>query len=57
MDDRAIATKFAIVASDTFAYGMGQIYEAYRNPNPRSSKEVRVFRSMKDALDWIEAKQ
>ena len=27
MDDRDIATKFAIVASDTFAYGMGRIYE------------------------------
>jgi len=23
MDDRTIATKFAIVASDTFAYGIG----------------------------------
>ena len=56
MDDRNIATKFAIVASDPFAYGMGQLYEAYRNINPRSTKEVRVFRSMKDAMEWIEEK-
>ena len=56
MDDRKIATKFAIVASEPFAYGMGQLYEAYRNINPRSTKEVRVFRSMKDAIEWIEEK-
>ena len=56
MDDRKIATKFAIVASETFAYGMGQLYEAYRNINPRSTKEVRVFRSMKDAMEWLEEK-
>ncbi len=56
MDDREIPTKFAIVATDTFAYGMGRMYEAYRNLNPRSTKEVQVFRSMKDAMEWIEEK-
>ena len=56
MDDRKIATKFAIVASAPFAYGMGQLYEAYRNINPRSTKVVQVFRSMKDAMEWIEGK-
>ena len=30
--------------------------EVYRNLNPRSTKEVRVFRSMKDAMGWIEEK-
>ena len=56
MDDRKIPTKFAIVASDPLAYGMGRLYEAYRNLNPRSTKEVRVFRSMNDAMEWIEEK-
>ena len=56
MDDRKIATKFAIVASDPLAYGMGRMYETYRNLNPRSTKEVRVFRSMNDAMGWIEEK-
>jgi len=56
MDDRTIPTKFAIVASDTFAYGMGRMYEVYRNLNPRSTKVVQVFRSMKDAMEWIEGK-
>ena len=54
MDDRNTPTKFAIVASDTFAYGLAQIYESYRNLNPRSSKNVCVFRSLQEALEWIE---
>ena len=54
MDDRTAASKFAIVAPDSLAYGLGTIYEAYRNLNPRSTKKVRVFRSMQEAMDWIE---
>jgi hypothetical protein len=53
MDDRDIETKFAIVASEAFAYGMGRIYEIYRNLNPRSTKKVRVFRTLPEAMDWI----
>jgi hypothetical protein len=56
MDDNTISTKFAIVAPDTFAYGMGRLYEVFRNVNPRSTKKVRVFRSMQEAIDWIEEK-
>jgi len=56
MDDKTISTKFAIVASDTFAYGMGRLYEVFRNVNPRSTKKVSVFRSMQEAIDWIEEK-
>ena len=57
MDDKAISTKLAIVASDTFLYGMGQLYEAFRNVNPMSTKKVSVFRSMQEAIDWIEGKE
>ena len=56
MDDNTISTKLAIVASDTFLYGMGRLYEVFRNVNPRSTKKVSVFRSMQEAIDWIEAK-
>ena len=57
MDDNTISTKLAIVASDTFLYGMGQLYEAFRNVNPKSTKKVSVFRSMQEAIDWIEGKE
>ena len=53
MDDRTIATKFAIVASDTFAYGIGQLYEAFRNVNPLSTQKVGEFRNIQEAMDWI----
>ena len=54
MDDNTISTKLAIVASDTVFYSLGQLYEVYRNMNPKSTKKVAVFRSMQEALDWIE---
>ena len=56
MDDNTISTKLAIVASDTFLYGMGRLYEVFRNVNPRSTKKVSVFRSMQEAIDWIDEK-
>ena len=56
MDDNTISTKLAIVASDTFLYGMGRLYEAFRTVNPKSTKKVGVFRSMQEAIDWIEEK-
>jgi len=57
MDDKAISTKLAIVVSGTFLYGLGQLYEALRNVNPMSTKKVSVFRSMQEAIDWIEGKE
>ena len=57
MDDKAISTKLAIVVSGTFLYGMGQLYEALRNVNPMSTKKVSVFRSMQEAIDWIDGKE
>jgi len=56
MDDNTISTKLAIVASDTFLYGMGRLYEVFRNVNPKSTKKVSVFRTMQEAIDWIEEK-
>jgi len=56
MDDNTIPTKLAIVASDTFLYGIGRLYETFRNVNPKSTKKVSVFRSMQEAIDWIEEK-
>ena len=56
MDDTTTSTKLAIVASDTFLYGMGRLYEALRNVNPKSTKKVAVFRTLQEAMEWIEEK-
>ncbi len=53
MDSRSTRTKFAIVAPNDYAFGLGRMYEAHRTMNDRSTKEVGVFRTMEEALAWI----
>ena len=53
MDSRSTRTKFAIVATDDYTFGLGRMYEAHRTLNDRSTREVAVFRTMEDALAWI----
>ncbi|HEU5179830.1 MAG TPA: hypothetical protein VFW45_03495 [Candidatus Polarisedimenticolia bacterium] len=54
MDPGKTPSKFAIVAGSDLAFGLGRMYEAYRGMNPRSSKEVKVFRILEDALKWLD---
>lgn len=54
MDEQTTPTKFAIVAPRDFLYGLGRMYQAYRNLNERSNKDIYVFKSIKDAMMWIE---
>jgi hypothetical protein len=53
MDVRSAVSRFAIVAPQDLAFGLGRMYEAYRGMNPGSTKEVAVFRTRQDALDWL----
>ncbi|HEU4724621.1 MAG TPA: hypothetical protein VFU59_04890 [Candidatus Eisenbacteria bacterium] len=46
--------KFAIVAGDTLAYGLGRMYQAYRELDPRSTKVVRVVRTLDEAERFLE---
>lgn len=54
MDAGEKGSKFAIVASSDLAFGLGRMYGAYRGMNPKSAKEVKVFRNPEDALEWLE---
>ena len=51
--DPAAASKFAIVAPGDFAFGLARMYATYRAMDQRSTKEVRVFRAMNDAVAWL----
>lgn len=51
--DAAAPSKLAIVATTTLAYGLGRMFETYRSLDPRSTKQVAVFRSKRDALKWL----
>ena len=53
-DAPGATAKLAIVAPADMAYGLGRMYQAYREM-AADTKEVGVFRSMSDALQWIEA--
>lgn len=55
--DAASSSRFAIVAPDDLAFGLGRMYAAYRGVEERSTKEVRVFRTMEDAIAWLDERQ
>lgn len=52
--DAAVPTsRFAIVAPGTLAYALGRGYQAYREMDARSKKEVGVFRTLVEALEFL----
>jgi hypothetical protein len=53
MDDPEAPSKFAIVAPQDIAFGLGRMYEAHRAMSAQSAKEVGVFRTMTEALAWL----
>jgi hypothetical protein len=52
MDDRR-ASKFAIVAPQDLAFGLGRMYQTYRSLDESSTKEVGVFRTLGEALAFL----
>jgi len=52
-DPPADAGRFAIVAPDSLAFGLGRAYQTYREMDPRSKKEVEVFRTLAEALAFL----
>ncbi|HXF49471.1 MAG TPA: hypothetical protein VNL73_08635 [Verrucomicrobiae bacterium] len=53
MDTPPTWTRFAIVATQDLAFALGELYEAYRRLEPRSTKDVAVFRTMSEALAFL----
>jgi hypothetical protein len=53
MDSAPSESKFAIVAPQNIAFGLGRMYEVYRGLNPRSTKRVGVFRTRAEALAFL----
>ena len=56
-DSHGVKTKLAIVVSSNLGYGLGRMYQTYRNMMPGTKKELGVFRNLRDALEWIGKKQ
>ena len=53
MDDKDTTSRFAIVAQTDIAFGLGRMYQTYRALDRRSTKEVGVFRTMREALAFL----
>lgn len=53
-DHGVIKRKLAIIVSSTFAFGLARMYEAYRSFSKNSNKEIRVFKTEKDAYEWLQ---
>ncbi|HKA36523.1 MAG TPA: hypothetical protein VKH43_06850 [Thermoanaerobaculia bacterium] len=54
MDPPDGKSRLAIVAPSDFAFALGRRYETFRGLDPRSTKEVRVFRSLAEALAFLQ---
>jgi len=53
MDPPGSKTKFAIVAPEDIAFGLGRMFQAFRELDVRSTKEVGVFRTMEEARAFL----
>jgi hypothetical protein len=53
MDSYDKRTRFAIVAPTTIAFGLGKMFQAQREIETRSNKEVGVFRTRTEALVFL----
>jgi hypothetical protein len=54
MDASGPPTRFAIVAPSTIAFGLAKMFEAQRDLQVGSQKEVGVFRTRPEALRFLE---
>jgi hypothetical protein len=53
MDPPRDTGRLAIVAPDDLTFGLGRMYEAFRELNEKSRKQVAVFRDRASAFRWL----
>lgn len=53
MDRASASSMLAIVARSDLAFGLGRMYQTYRELQVKSTKQVGVFRSLDDALAFL----
>jgi hypothetical protein len=52
-DDPTQSAKFAIVAPTSLGFGLSREYQSYRELQAQNSKQVRVFRTLAEALVFL----
>jgi hypothetical protein len=53
MDTSGVTSRFAIVAPEDLGFGLGRMFQAYRELEKGSRKEVGVFRTLAEAFEWL----
>ena len=53
MDPTDAEAKFAIVAPEDLGFGLGRMFQAYREMEKASKKVVGVFRTLEEAFAWL----
>jgi hypothetical protein len=53
MDQGSAGSKSAIVAPSDIAFGLGRMYQTYRELQVKGTKQVGVFRSFEEALAFL----
>ena len=53
MDTRYRASHLAVIAPSDTAFGIGRMYQTYRELDPHSTKQVGVFRTREEALAFL----
>ena len=51
-DQNRVGRKLAFIVGSNLAYGLVRMYEIYRNLAKNADKELRVFKTAKDAIEW-----
>jgi hypothetical protein len=54
MDLPGASSKFAIVAPANLSFGLGRMFQTHRELDPRSTKQVAVFKTMDEALEFLQ---
>ena len=53
MDAASSPSRFAIVAPSDAAFGLGRMYQTFRHMEGSSTKEISVFRTVSEALQFL----
>ena len=51
-DTDHVKRKLALVVSSNVAFGLARMYTTYRTLSPKSNKDIHIFRTKADALEW-----
>jgi len=53
MDPPDSHARFAIASPNKLMFGLGRLYETYRELDPKSTKAVRVFKTVREAMEFL----